>query len=283
MARWPSPEVIMESERLVVLVTGASSGLGEACARALAGRGHRVYAASRRADAGGAAPTAGAPVPIAMDVTDDASVSEGVRALLAREGRLDVVINNAGVGLAGSVEDTAVEEARALFETNLFGVHRVCRATLPVLRTQGRGLVVNVGSIGGRVSIPFQGFYSASKSALDALTSALRCELAPYGVRVVLVEPGDFRTGFTARRTFARAGAHSPYAERCERVVGVMESDERAGADPEVAASLVVRIVEGRAPGGRHLTGKLAQQLVARLAPWLPDAVLARALRAYYG
>jgi len=270
----------MESGSRVVLVTGASSGLGAACARALSARGHRVYGASRRA--GTDAPAAGAPIPLAMDVTDEASVGAAVAALLAREGRLDVVVNNAGVGLAGSIEDTAVDEARALFETNLFGVHRVCRATLPLLRARGDGLVVNVGSIGGRVAIPFQGFYSASKAALHVFNDALRGELAPFGVRVVLVEPGDFRTGFTASRVFARAGAGSPYASRCARAVGVMEADERAGADPESLAARVVDIVEGRARGTRHLAGRLSQRLVARLAPWLPDALLDRGLRAYY-
>ena len=272
----------MGAQSRVVLVTGASSGLGAACARRLAERGHRVYGTSRRAPPPSEG-LAAAPVLIPMDVGDEASVEAGVSLVLAREGRLDVVVNNAGIGLAGSIEDTRVDEARALFETNFFGVHRVCRRVLPILRAQGEGLVVNVGSIGGVVAIPFQGIYSASKAALEALSDALRLELAPFGVRVVLVQPGDFCTAFTAHRVLAAAaGAGSAYRERCRRAVAVMEADERSGAPPEQLAALLVRIVEGRAAASRHFTGRLAQRVVARLRPVLPDRLVDRGLVAYY-
>ncbi len=266
----------------VILVTGASAGLGEACARHLARQGHRVYGTSRRV-APDAESVPGRVTQLRMDVTDEASVERAIEVVLEREGRIDVVVNNAGVGLAGSVEDTSVDEARALFETNVFGVHRVLRAVLPSMRAARSGLIVNVSSIAGIVTIPFQGFYSASKYALESLSDALRLELAPFGIAVCLVEPGDFRTGFTASRVFADALDHgSAYAERCRSAVAVMERDERAGADPELFARLVEKLVAARRPAARHPIGKLPQRVVPLLRRVTPDAFLDRIVASIY-
>jgi NAD(P)-dependent dehydrogenase (short-subunit alcohol dehydrogenase family) len=219
-----------------------------------------------------------------MDVRDTDSVERAIHDVQAQAGRLDVVVNNAGIGLAGAIEDTSVDEARALFETNFFGAHRVCRAALPHFRAQGSGLIVNVGSIGGRVTLPYQGFYSASKAALETLSASLRMECAAFGVRVVLVEPGDFATEFTEHRAFAaEAGQGSVYRARCERAVARAARDERAGARPDEFAALLVRIVEGRERGARALCGNLAQRAVGRLAPWLPARWVDRGMLAYYG
>ncbi len=273
----------MPSERRVILVTGASSGLGAAGARALAARGHRVYGASRSA-APADRPVSGEPVPLPMDVTSTDSVAEGIRTVLDREGQVDAVVNNAGIGIAGAVEDTSVEEAQALFDTNFFGAHRVCRAVLPHFRARRSGLIVNVGSIGGRLTIPFQGFYSASKAALDALTAGLRMECADFGTRVVLIEPGDFATAFTEHRVFAaEAGEGSSYRARCERAVATMARDERGGAPPDAFGERLVRIVEGADRASHVLCGPRAQRIAARLAPWLPARWLDRGLLAYYG
>ena len=270
------------SEAKVVLVTGASSGFGEAFAAELARRGHRVYGTSRRASLPPAAPAA-FPVRIGMDVREEASVERAVRHVLEREGRLDVVVNNAGVGLGGSVEDTTPAEALALFEANLFGVHRVCRAVLPALREQARGLIVNVGSIGGEIAIPFQGFYSASKAALAALTEALRLEVRPFGIDVTLLEPGDFRTGFTENRVLVAAATNDAYRERCRRAIETMERDERGGADPASLAQLLVRLVEGGSPRPRYLAGMAAQRLAVYVKRLAPARLSERLLAAYYG
>src|SRR5580700_9890414 len=148
------------SQKRVVLVTGASSGIGRACAELLAARGYRVDGASRR-------PVSRALVePVSMDVRDDASVRDAVEGVMAREGRIDIVVNNAGIAIAGAVEDTSIEEAIEQFDVNFFGVLRVCRAVLPHMRERRSGYIVNIGSIGGLVAIPFQGLYSASKFAL---------------------------------------------------------------------------------------------------------------------
>jgi NAD(P)-dependent dehydrogenase (short-subunit alcohol dehydrogenase family) len=162
----------------VVLITGASAGFGRACAQHLGRLGHRVYGTSRRAECPDPAELRSPPLVLPMDVCDDDSVQRAVDFVLKQEGRIDVVVNNAGVGLAGAVEDTSVEEARALFETNFFGVLRVCRAVLPALRAQRSGLIVNVSSLGGLVTIPFQGLYSASIDLCvkNAIVSAKRGE-----------------------------------------------------------------------------------------------------------
>jgi short-subunit dehydrogenase len=265
----------------VVLITGASSGLGRSAAKHLASQGCRVYGTSRGANH----PTPGAlpfyPVIIPMDVRDDSSVKAAVDFVLEQEGRIDVTVNNAGLGLSGPVEETTIEEAKAQLETNFFGLHRVCRTVLPTMRRQRSGLIINIGSIGGRVAIPFQGFYSASKAAVALLTEALRMELRPFGVDVVLIEPGDFRTGFTANRLAVGQGG-SVYAERCGKAVSVMEKDEQNGADPLELAILLSKIIESGKPGPRYMVGMTSQKLVARLKSILPASVFERIISSYY-
>jgi NAD(P)-dependent dehydrogenase (short-subunit alcohol dehydrogenase family) len=270
----------------VVLITGASAGLGAAAAAHLAHLGHRVYGTSRRAEFPATETSAErTPYPrlIPMDVRDEASVQRAVEHVTKCEDGIDVVVNNAGVGLAGAIEDTSVDEANALFDTNLFGVLRVCRAVLPGLRARRRGLIVNVSSLGGLVTIPFQGFYSASKYALESMSDALRMELAPFGVRVVLIEPGDFHTEFTDHRTFAaEAGPDSAYHERCRRAVAVMERDEREGAEPRAFAERLASIIDDASPRPRHPVGALGQRIAVAARGVVPTSLLDRALRALY-
>lgn len=265
----------------VALVTGASSGIGRACAAELHAAGWRVFGTSRRAQPGQRSPEGFALLP--MDVDSDESVERAVAALLEQSGgRLDLVVNCAGYGIAGSVEDTSVAEARQQLETNLFGVWRVCRAVLPVLRRQRSGTLVNVGSLAGLLGIPFQGAYSASKFALEGLTEALRMELRPFGVRVALLEPGDFKTDFGARRVYV-AAAHSPaYAARMRAAVGVMEQDERGGADPRLAARTVLRIARARRPRLRYTVGPPFERIVPLLKRLLPAALFEWGLSRYY-
>ncbi len=273
----------MKGGAKVVLITGASAGFGKASAEHLARLGHRVYGTSRRAEFPDSDELRSDPFMIPMDVCADASVSRAVDFVLGREGRIDVVVNNAGVGLAGAVEETAVDEAKALFDTNFFGVLRVCRAVLPALRKQESGVIVNVSSLGGLVTIPFQGFYSASKYALESISDALRMELRSFGVQVVLLEPGDFKTGFTESRVFsAESGEGSAYREACQRAVAVMEHDERNGADPRLFAETLAKIIASSAPGNRYPIGALGQRLGVAARRVLPSALLDRGLRAVY-
>jgi NAD(P)-dependent dehydrogenase (short-subunit alcohol dehydrogenase family) len=245
----------------VVLITGASSGLGRACAEALAAAGHRVYAASRR-------PPSDLPgcKPLALDVDRDDSVQSAIAWLLAAEPRIDVLINCAGFGIAGAIEDTSSAEAQAQFETNFFGAVRVTRALLPQLREQGGGLIVQVGSLVTQLPVPFQAYYCASKAALESWAEALRFEVAPHAIRVACIQPGNFATGFTAQRRRVLGWTEaSSYHARCEASVGWMEEDERKGLEPARFARQMLSLVEHPQPTFRHL----AIAPIERLALWL--------------
>lgn len=237
----------MSSEARVVLVTGASTGFGRCIAEHLAGQGYKVYGASRRPQAGGPFPM------IAMDVDNDASVSDGVAEVVAREGRLDAVVGNAGMGIAGALEDTTVEEGLAQFQTNFFGNHRLVRAALPHLRKQNLAHIVIVGSLAGLVGIPFQGMYAASKFAVEGYVESLRLELRGSPVRVTVLEPGDFATGFTSARTrVAASGEGSLYKAAFDKAMAVIDVDERDGADPATIAPVVHEILQDPKPPVRR-------------------------------
>jgi NAD(P)-dependent dehydrogenase (short-subunit alcohol dehydrogenase family) len=253
----------------VVLVTGASAGIGKCCAEHLRTCGYRVFGTSRRP------PPAAAQAPavemIATDVDDDRSVADGVRAVVEKAGRLDAVVNNAGWGLMGAVEDTSIEEAKAQLETNFFGALRVCRAALPVMRRQGGGHIVNVSSLGGVVGLPFSGLYSASKFALEGLSEALRLETWRFGIRVVLIEPGDFRTNFTAARRMTKASSgDSAYREAVERALAAQVEEETNGPGPEPIARLVERVLRSRNPRARYSVGLMRQRIVVPCKRFLP-------------
>jgi NAD(P)-dependent dehydrogenase (short-subunit alcohol dehydrogenase family) len=264
----------------VVLVTGASSGFGRAIADALRQRGHRVYGTSRK-------PTAAAPdraALIAMDVDDDASVAAGVAHVLSDAGRIDAVVNNAGLGYAGALEDTTVEEARRQFETNLFGAHRVCRAVLPHMRERRAGRIVNMSSLGGLVTVPFQGMYCASKYALEAYTQALRMEVRPFGIHVAMIEPGDFATGFTAhRRMTAASTPDSPYAARCRSAVATMAKDEGATTDIGPVVRAAIDSIESDRPPLRYPVASRLQLALVGLRHVLPQRLYEKLLLDHYG
>ena len=262
----------------VVLISGASSGIGLECADYLAARGHRVYGTSRRA-----LPANGRFEMLQMDVTDDASVAAAVDAVLRAESRIDVLVNNAGIGIAGAVEDTSVEEARAQFETNVFGPMRLCAAVLPHMRRQRAGLIVNMSSIAGLVPVPFQAIYSASKAALESISEGMRMEVRPFGIRVALLEPGDFQTSFTANRvrTAASTGG-SAYRERFERALAVMERDESAAGPPGAVARRLEAIMRDRSPRLRHAIGGALQVAAPALRQVLPFALYERLMMQTY-
>jgi NAD(P)-dependent dehydrogenase (short-subunit alcohol dehydrogenase family) len=258
----------------VILVTGASAGIGRAVADRLAGHGWTVVGASRRG-AGGPGWT-----PVVMDVDDDRSVGDTVAAVLDRHGHIDAVVAGAGWGLSGAAEVTPLPEARAQLETNLWGAVRLVQATLPGMRERGRGHVVLISSLGGIVGLPFQAFYSASKFALEGYAEALAPEVAPFGIRVTLVEPGNVRTEFTARRRHHGGDvASDPYAARARRAVDVMARDERDGLTPDVVAAAVERVLAAERPPLRVPVGKLPERAAVLARRLLPQRWFARLTR----
>lgn len=263
----------------VILVTGVSSGFGRAMACALAAAGHRVYGVSRRElqDPELSQALAGY---IRGDLCQAETARRAVEETVAAEGRLDVLINDAGGGIGGALEDTSDEQLHQLMELNFFAMARMCRAALPVMRRQGRGKIINLSSLGGLVGLPFQGAYSASKYAIEGYSEALRCEAAPFGVSVVLVEPGDFHTGFTGSRKIVGEG--SDYSALRERAIRRIEKDETGGSDPAELARLMVAIVEREHPRLRYAAGGMGQRILIRSRHLMGDRLFLFLLGKYY-
>jgi NAD(P)-dependent dehydrogenase (short-subunit alcohol dehydrogenase family) len=277
-----APQTNPRTAPKVVLITGASSGIGQACAVHLAKSGWRVFGTSRSI---ASAPSTSATFEmVAMDVENDESVQKCVDGVLAKTGRLDAVVNNAGISIMGSVEDTSIEEAKAQLETNFFGVLRVCRATLPILRRQGGGHIVNISSLAGIIGLPFSGLYSASKFALEGVSESLRMECRPFGVRVVLVEPGDFRTNITVRRrTVQAAETNDAYRAAFDHCKKKQDQDEANARAPEAVARLVDRILSDPNPRTRYAVGMFTQTMVVPLKRILPQRVFEWMARKAFG
>ncbi len=268
----------MTSSPRVALVTGASAGLGRACADRLAAAGWVVVGASRRGTGGTG--WAG----LIMDVDSDDAVSGGVKAVLEDHGRIDAVVAAAGWGVAGAAEDTSVAEAKAQFETNFWGSVRVVQAVLPGMRDRRAGRIVLLSSIGGVIGIPFQAYYSATKFALEGFAESLAYEVAPFGVAVTLVQPGNFATEFTASRKVAVAATpDSAYAEAMTKAVAAMERDERNGAPPGQVAATVQRVLEARKPPRRVSVGKASERIGIIAKRLLPFRVFEAAAKGSLG
>jgi NAD(P)-dependent dehydrogenase (short-subunit alcohol dehydrogenase family) len=251
------------TEKTIVLITGASSGIGRACATRLSQSGYSVIGASRRTTPGSRWKS------IVMDVDDDDSVTAGVEATIKEHGGLDAVVTCAGWGLAGAIEQTPTADARAQMETNFFGTVRVVRAALPSLRAR-RGRIVLMSSIGGIIGLPFSGYYSASKFALEGWAEALAWEVKPHGVQVTLVEPGNFKTEFTASRRSVDVSGEDPYAAAMKKAISVMERDEMNGAEPTAVAVRVEKVLSSRRPPRRVTVGPWGERvgpLAKRLLP----------------
>jgi len=247
------------------LVTGASSGIGRATAERLLSDGHRVYAAARRVERMADLERLGA-TPIAMDVTDEAAVRAAVERIGAESGGVDVLVNNAGFGLYGAMEDTSIEDARYQFEVNLFGLARLTQLVLPHMRERRTGTIVNISSMGGKIYTPLGTWYHATKHALEGWSDCLRLELKPFGIRVVIIEPGVIETEFGAvvvDPMLERSG-DGPYAAMAERVAAATRTAYRAGAGtpPSAIADVIAGAVRSDRPKPRYARGKYAKPLI---------------------
>lgn len=255
----------------VILITGASSGLGKAFALRLIEAGHIVYGVARREpemydieDVGGHT--------MAVDLTKDDELIACVQRIVAERGRIDVLINNAGYGLYGSVEEIPIAEARAQFEVNLFGLGRLTQLVIPYMRKQGVGRIINISSMGGKMYLPLGAWYHASKHALEGWSDCLRLDLKEHGIDVVIIEPGVIRTGFEdvmLAPMIARSGS-GPYGALARQVARGTEANYSKGSSPEVVVRLVMKAVHDRKPRTRYVGGHLAKPVMA-LRKWGGD------------
>ncbi|BCU78059.1 oxidoreductase [Luteolibacter sp. LG18] len=262
----------------VALVTGGSSGMGKIIAEKLLASGHHVIAAARRTGAMTGLEQLGATV-IRLDLTEEASIGAAASQIEARFGAVDVLVNNAGFGLYGAVEDVSLEDARRQFEVNLFGLARLTQLLLPAMRARGTGRIINITSMGGKVYTPLGAWYHATKHALEGWSDCLRLELAAKGIQVVVVEPGTIRTEFGSVMS-GGLRKHLPrtsYAELTRTVADATDKFTRdgAGSPPEVIARVVLKAVKARRPRTRYAAGQYAKMTLF-IRKWFGDRVFDR-------
>ena len=236
-------------DKNVVIVTGASRGIGQAAAILFKEKGYIVYALSRSAcDIPGVNS-------VICDITNGKMLKEVIDGIFEKEKRIDVLINNAGGGISGSVEKTTLADARKLFELNFFAHFEAIKHVTPHMRHRKSGKIINIGSVAGAMHVPFQAFYSASKAAVEALSNCLRGELAPFGIKVATVMPGDTRTGFTDAREKDFEENDPDYGSRIYRSIKMMENDERGGMPPQKVAHTIYKAARSKNPRPVYIVG----------------------------
>lgn len=255
----------MINTKKVILITGGSSGIGFDSAIALAGQGHKVYAAARRTEMMAPLKEHGI-VPLNLDVTDEKSMTECVKAVLDSEGRIDVLVNNAGYGYFGAIENVTMEEARKQMEVNIFGLARMCQLVLPTMRSQQSGRIINIASIAGRATMYFGGWYNVSKYSVEAFSDALRMETRPFGIDVVIIEPSTIKTnwGIIAADNLEKSSRGTAYEER-----GLIEAQNLHKAyksnifsKPVVVTKAICKAVNSRRPRTRYCIGRGGKTVV---------------------
>ena len=241
----------------VVLITGASSGMGKLTAKDLINAGYTVYCVARSvdkmqdlADIGGHT--------MKMDVTNEDDIKRVVKDIIEKEGRIDVLWNNAGYGLYGPVEDVPMDKVQMQFEVNVFGVARLTKKVLPYMRAQGDGLIINTSSMGGKIYTPLGAWYHASKHAIEGYSDCLRFEVKPFGIKVVVLEPGVINTGFAkgVRDNFSFESQNGPYKEMVEAYIKAMDNNAMPGSNPSVISKTIQKIITSKKPKTRYVAGQ---------------------------
>jgi short-subunit dehydrogenase len=257
----------------VALVTGASAGIGAATASLLAENGYIVYGVARRTDKMAKLRDLGIKT-ITMDVANDVSMVKAVDQIIAEQGRIDVLVNSAGFGSYGTVEDVAMEDARYQLEVNVIGLARLCQLVLPHMREQHFGKIVNITSIGGKMATPLGGWYHASKFAVEGLSDSLRLEVKPFGVDVIIIEPGGVKTewGGIAFASAEKTSGHTAYSNLTAKAKSVFAKTEVNNAEPIVIAELIKDVIETKSPKPRYAKGYMAGMILG-LKKWLSDSM----------
>ncbi len=263
----------------IILITGISSGFGKQTAQLLAKQGHIVYGTIRKE-----CETGDKVHVLKMDLTDIESIKKAVEVVVKKEGKIDVLINNAGMHTGGPIETTPEENIRLQMDTSFLGMVFLTRQVLPIMRRQGGGTIINFSSIGGLMGLPFQAFYSASKFSIEGFCEALRMEVRKFNIKVVVINPGDFHTSNTAnrRKFLAPTGPGDTYQEQFEKTLSIIEHDESNGWDPLVLAGKIVKIVKCKNPCQRYVIASFDQKLAVFLKRILPGKLFMKILANHY-
>ena len=262
----------------VVLITGGSSGIGKSIGEFLIQKEYTVYGTSRN-------PGNSADHPfklVALDVNDTETIADAVSKVVSNEGRIDVLINNAGMGITGAVEETPTDEMRKVFDTNFFGAIDVMKAVLPQMRSQRSGLIINITSIAGYMGLPFRGIYSATKGALEIATEAIRMEVKNFGIEVTIVAPGDFATNIASGRYHTPVFDDSPYKENYQQNLDLMDSHVDSGGDPVQMATAIYEVINTSKPKVHYKVGGFMEKFSIVLKRILPDKVYEKMLMNHF-
>jgi NAD(P)-dependent dehydrogenase (short-subunit alcohol dehydrogenase family) len=263
----------------VVFITGISSGFGKYTSSFLAQKGYKVYGTCRKACEHDPLVHA-----LQMDITDLSAVEKNIKLVLEKEGRIDVLINNAGMHTGGALEVLPYEDIKLQMETNFMGAVYTIRNVLPAMRKQNKGTIVNISSIGGLMGLPFQGYYSASKFAMEGFSEALRMELKEFNINVVVINPGDFHTNNTInRRNVSKSDTINAYVAQFTKTLSIIEYDENNGWKPEILARKLYGILEKKKPANRYIIASFEQKLAIILKRILPDKWFEAILQGHYG
>lgn len=260
----------------VVLITGASSGMGESTAMQLSEKGYKVYGAARNVNKMKKLEDYGISI-IPLDITNDTSIVECVNTILKREGRIDILINNAGYGSLGAIEDVSIEEAKHQFKVNIFGLARITQLVLPSMRKNKYGRIINMSSIAGKIYSLFGGWYNASKHALEGLSDCLRIETKPFGIDVVIIEPGIINTPWSgiATKNLRNVSGKGAYSKMANKIATYMDKQYSTGTTPDVLARTIVKAAIAKNPRTRYVAGAMSKPTVF-LRKWLSDKLFDR-------
>jgi NAD(P)-dependent dehydrogenase (short-subunit alcohol dehydrogenase family) len=263
----------------VVLLTGISSGFGKAAAEILSTKGYVVYGVSRKK-----IDYLNENINVLLaDVTDVISVRKAVSTLIDKEGHVDVLINNAGMGISGPIENSSLEDITLQMNTNFTGYVNMIQAVLPFMRKQGGATIINISSIGGLMGLPYQGFYSSSKFAVEGLSESLRMELKPFNIKVIVIQPGDFFTNFTAnRKSVGTSELDSVYETSFHNTLSIIGKDEKGGLPPELLARKLVRILKQKSPRHHYIIATAEQKFAVWLKQVLPGSWFSKILSSHY-
>ena len=263
----------------VAFITGGTSGIGKAICIYLSNKGIIVYGTGRKVESG---EVSKGYTLVQCDVTKDLSVQKAIQYVIDQEGQIDLLVNNAGIGMAGAIEDSEINEILNVFNTNVAGTLRTCKAVLPFMRSQKSGLIINISSVGGLMGLPYRGIYSSSKSSVELISEAMSMEVMKFGIKVVLIEPGDFNTSINQNRKVSPKTKESIYNSEFERIHVLINEEVEKGQNPFKIGKLVYKILNNKNPSVRYNTGNFSSKLALFLKRILPTRLFERIIMNHY-